>query len=84
MGEINWEAQERAMKGIKSPETIRRILWGENLMRVKLRQQGKCASGCCLLGGEKDMALHFLVCGEIVGSKEWKSEGLRFQQKAEK
>ena len=63
---MNWEVHAKALKGMKSQETIRKILWGDNPTRMKLKQQGKCTSGCCLLCGEKDVALHFLVCQEIV------------------
>ena len=81
---IDWEAHERAMQRVKSPEVTRRLLWGDNPTRMKLKQQRKCEDACCPLCGEKDTALHFMVCPRIVRSEEWRDEEIKFQQKAEK
>ena len=84
MREVRWETHTKVLKSMKARETIKKILWGDNPTRVRLNLQGKCTSGLCLLCGEKDVALHFLVCRDIVDSAEWKREEVRFQQKAEK
>ena len=84
MGVIDWEAHERAMKRVSSPDVTRRLLWGDNPTRVKLKQQKKCEDASCLLCGEKDIARHFMVCHRVVRSAEWKDEELKFQQRAEK
>ena len=84
---MNWEVHAKSLKGMKAQKTMRKFLWGDNPTRMKLKQHRKCTSGCCLLCGEKNVALHFLVCQEIVEiveSVEWKREEITFQQKAEK
>ena len=84
MGMIDWETHERAMRRVRSPDVMRRLLWGDNPTRVKLKQQKKCEDASFILCGEKDVAENFIVCPRVVRSEEWKNKELKFQKRAEK
>ena len=57
--------------GLEKTPALKRIIWGHNPSRARLKQQKKAPDGTCTLCGEKDTTEHFLSCRKVNESKPY-------------
>ena len=62
--EVDWVSHSRAVELERSP-ALKRIIWGHHPTRSRMKMQGRCQSGTCILCGENDARDHFLECTKM-------------------